>query len=64
MNHSRRGNCLILIIAIVFLVWLLGMGGCELIKKKTQEGLNDTPAPVPAKPVTPAAKPVTPEKKA
>lgn len=54
MNHSRRGNCLILIIAIVFLVWLLGMGGCELIKKKTQDGLRDDPVP---------AKPVTPEKK-
>lgn len=60
MNHSRRGNCLILIIAIVFLVWLLGMGGCELIRKKTQDGLRDDP--VPTKPVT-TPKAVTPEKK-
>ena len=58
MNHSRRGNCLILIIAILLLVWLTSMGGCELIKKKTQEGLRDEP--VPTKPVAP----VTPEKKA
>lgn len=61
MNHSRRGNCLILIIAILLLVWLTCWGGCALIKKKTQDGLRDDP--VPAKPVTPAAKPVTPEKK-
>jgi hypothetical protein len=61
MNHSRRGNCLILIIAILLLVWLTCWGGCALIKKKTADGLRDDP--VSTQPVAVPVKHVTPEKK-
>ena len=54
---TRNGNCLVLILAILLLVWLTAWGGCSLIKKKTAEALEDHPAPT--APVAPA----TPEKK-
>lgn len=56
MRHNS-GNCLVVIIAIVLLLWLTCWGGCALIKKKTAEGLEDKP--VPTAPVTAP----TPEKK-
>jgi len=40
---TRNGNCLVLILAILLIVWLTAWGGCQLIQKKTQEGLQDTP---------------------
>jgi hypothetical protein len=42
----RQGNCLVVILAIVLLLWLMCWGGCELIKKKTSDGLAE---PVPGK---------------
>ena len=48
--RTRDGNCLIIIIVILLLVWLTCWGGCALIKKKTAEGLEDKP--VPTAPVT------------
>jgi hypothetical protein len=44
MRHNS-GNCLVLILAILLLVWLTCWGGCSLIKKKTAEGLEDKPVP-------------------
>ena len=50
LSMTRHGNCLVLIIAIVLIIWLTAWGGCQLVKKKTQEALQDTTAPVPAAP--------------
>jgi hypothetical protein len=48
---TRKGNCLVFILAGLVLIWLIFMGGCQLIQKKTQEGLEDKPAPTqPVKP--------------
>jgi len=49
---TRNGNCLIVLIALFALIWLVFMGGCQLISKKTKEGLEDKPAPT--APVAPA----------
>ncbi len=46
----RNGNCLVALLALLALIWLIFMGGCQLICKKTAEGLEDKPAP--AAPVT------------
>ena len=43
---NRKGNCLVLLLAILVLIWLIFMGGCQLIAKKTQEGLQDTKQPI------------------
>lgn len=54
MSESRDysiGGCLNLIVVILLLTWLTCWGGCELIKKKTAEGLEDKP--VPTAPVAP-----------
>jgi hypothetical protein len=51
-NRGGCGNCLTLILAILLLIWLTCWGGCQLIQKKTAEGLEDKP--VPTAPVTPA----------
>lgn len=53
MTHSRDGNCLTLILVILLIVWLTAWGGCQLIQKKTAEGLADSPAPT--APVAPPA---------
>jgi len=42
---TRNGNCLIVLLAFMIIFWLVFMGGCQLISKKTQEGLEDKPAP-------------------
>ena len=53
----RKGNCLIVILAGLVICWLLFMGGCQLIKKKTAEGLAEQPAPTqPVQPVEAPAK--------
>ena len=52
MRHTQ-GNCLTLIVVILLIVWLTAWGGCQLIQKKTQEGLEDRP--VPTQPVAPEA---------
>ena len=54
--HSRSGNCLTAILVILLIVWLTAWGGCQLIQKKTADGLADKP--VPTAPAAPA--PVTP----
>ena len=40
----RNGNCLVALLALMIIIRLVG-GGCQLISKKTQEGLEDKPAP-------------------
>jgi len=41
----RNGNCLVALLALLTLIWLVFMGGCQLIMKKTRDGLEDKPAP-------------------
>ena len=48
----RNGNCLVALLALMIIIWLVFMGGCQLISKKTREGLKDKPAPT--APVAPA----------
>ena len=43
MRHNQ-GNCLVALLALFALFWLVFMGGCQLICKKTEEGLQDKPA--------------------
>jgi hypothetical protein len=50
--RTNSGNCLVLILTILLIVWLTAWGGCQLIKKKTQEALEDKPA-TPATPEAP-----------
>lgn len=42
---TRQGNCFFLILGILLIIWLTAWGGCELIRKKTQDGLQDNPVP-------------------
>ena len=49
---TRNGNCLVALLALMIIIWLVFMGGCQLISKKTREGLEDKPAPT--APVAPA----------
>lgn len=56
MRHNS-GNCLVLILTILLLVWLTFWGGCSLIKKKTAEGLEDKPVPTAPAPTMPTITP-------
>ncbi len=51
--RTNSGNCLVLILAILLIVWLTAWGGCQLIQKKTQDALEDKP--IPTAPATPEA---------
>lgn len=55
---TRNGNCLVALLALFVLIWLIFMGGCQLIMKKTRDGLEDKPAPV-----APVTAPTSVEKK-
>ena len=41
----RNGNCLVALLALMIIIWLIFMGGCQLICKKTADGLKDDPVP-------------------
>ena len=44
MTNTTRGSCLGATLFILLIIWLTAWGGCELIKKKTADGLRDEPA--------------------
>jgi len=36
----RKGHCIVNLLALFILIWLVFMGGCQLIGKMTREGLE------------------------
>jgi uncharacterized protein YceK len=55
----RNGNCIVTLLALIILIWLICMGGCELVMKKTKEAQEDKPAPT--QPVQPVEAPIKPK---
>ena len=45
---TRNGNCLVALLALMIIIWLVFMGGCQLISKKTADALKDDAPAVPA----------------